>query len=103
MSLISYPADQCALHHPRFRRVHAFSDSSLHRIAGSLVEAVLNIPEDALLSALEQALSAHLIRAVDDCGECYRFTHGLIQAVLYSQPIARPARPRDFQSGKASA
>ncbi len=53
------------------------------------VEAVLNITEEELLSALEQALGAHLIRAADDCGECYRFTHGLIHEVLYSQPIAR--------------
>ena len=55
----------------------------------AVVETVLNIPEEALLDALEQALRARLIRAVDDCGECYRFAHGLIHEVLYSQPIAR--------------
>ena len=50
---------------------------------------MLNIPEGVLLDALEQALRARLIRPADDCGECYRFAHGLIQEVLYSQPIAR--------------
>jgi DNA-binding SARP family transcriptional activator len=54
-----------------------------------IVERVLEMPEHELLEALETALRAAIITIEDDQAEVYRFSHGLIQQVLYTGQLAR--------------
>ena len=58
----------------------------------AVVEAVLDWAEDDLLAVLERLLAARLIEPVDDRGERYRFSHGLIQEVLYGSQLPRRRR-----------
>ena len=58
----------------------------------AVVEAVLAWPEDDLLVVLEGLLAARLIEPVDQRGERYRFSHGLIQEVLYNSQLPRRRR-----------
>lgn len=53
------------------------------------IEPVLQMAETDLLDALQSALQADLIVMVDDRAERYRFAHGLIREVLYTQQLAR--------------
>ena len=55
----------------------------------TIVEQLVEYGEDVLLEALEQALRAELIVVEDDREEIYRFAHGLINQVLYTDLIAR--------------
>jgi predicted ATPase/DNA-binding CsgD family transcriptional regulator/DNA-binding SARP family transcriptional activator len=54
-----------------------------------VTEAVLNWPEEQLLTVLEQALASDVIVATDAQTEHYRFGHGLIREVLYNRQLAR--------------
>jgi DNA-binding NarL/FixJ family response regulator/GR25 family glycosyltransferase involved in LPS biosynthesis len=54
-----------------------------------IVEHLLDLPEEKVLQALEDALNADLIAVDDDKDETYRFTHGLIREVLYAAQLAR--------------
>jgi predicted ATPase len=55
----------------------------------TIVEPLLDLPEQELLAALEGALRAELITIEDDKAEIYRFAHGLIREVLYNGQLAR--------------
>ena len=55
----------------------------------SIVEAILDWPEETLLAVLEQVLAARLIILKDETAEQYQFTHGLIREVLYQQQVIR--------------
>ncbi len=57
-----------------------------------VVEHLLDVSEDALLAALDNALKADLIRVFDERNERYQFTHGLIREVLYSEQNPRRRR-----------
>jgi DNA-binding CsgD family transcriptional regulator len=59
-----------------------------------IVEAVLNWPEDDLLSQLEEALAARILKTTDSHSERYQFAHGLIQEVLYDRQLARRRKGR---------
>lgn len=53
-------------------------------------EALLDMPETSLLSAVRESLHAGLIEVEDERQELYRFSHGMIRQVLYSnQPIRK--------------
>ena len=54
-----------------------------------IVEELVNMPEDDLLEAVECALRAEIILSEDDREEIYRFSHGLIRQVLYTNQLAR--------------
>ena len=54
-----------------------------------IVEHVLGMPEIELLGALESALKADIITIGDESREQYRFSHGLIREVLYTQQLPR--------------
>jgi DNA-binding NarL/FixJ family response regulator len=54
-----------------------------------MVENLVELPEEILLDALQNAMRADIIRAINDKVELYRFSHGLIQDVLYTQQLAR--------------
>ncbi len=54
-----------------------------------IVEHLADLPEDVLLNDLENTLKADLVRVVNEQDETYRFSHGLIREVLYTQPLAR--------------
>jgi DNA-binding CsgD family transcriptional regulator/tetratricopeptide (TPR) repeat protein len=54
-----------------------------------IIEPLLDLPEERLLIALEQALAADLITIEGDSAEIYRFSHGLIKQVLYENQLAR--------------
>lgn len=54
-----------------------------------IAERLVEFSEDALIDALELALKAELIVVEDDREEIYRFSHGLIKQVLYTDLIAR--------------
>ena len=58
----------------------------------SVVEAVLGWSEGSVLDGLEKISAAHLVRAEDERGERYRFTHSLIREVLYNQQLPRRRR-----------
>jgi DNA-binding NarL/FixJ family response regulator len=62
-----------------------------------IIEPMVDLPEDVLLSALERALAADLIVIEDDRAEEYRFSHGLIKQVLYSKQLARRRKQRHEQ------
>lgn len=64
-----------------------------------VVEAILKWPEDALLAALESALTARLVESEDERRERYRFSHGLIQEVLYRRQLPRRRRKVHSQIG----
>jgi DNA-binding CsgD family transcriptional regulator len=53
----------------------------------SIVEVILDWDEEPLLRALEGALRADVIVPIE--GERYRFRHGMIREVLYSEQLAR--------------
>lgn len=54
-----------------------------------IIEPLLDLPEERLLAALEQALAAELIVVENDKEEVYSFSHGLIKQVLFSKQLAR--------------
>lgn len=54
-----------------------------------LVELLTDLPEDVLLKAQEDALKADIIRIINEQDELYRFSHGLIREVLYTQQHPR--------------
>ncbi|MEZ4675974.1 MAG: LuxR C-terminal-related transcriptional regulator [Caldilineaceae bacterium] len=58
----------------------------------SVVERLLEWPEETLLTTLERALAAHLVEAADARLEQYRFSHGLIREVLYRHQLPRRRR-----------
>jgi predicted ATPase/class 3 adenylate cyclase/DNA-binding CsgD family transcriptional regulator len=57
-----------------------------------IIEPVVNMSEEELLEALDQALRSEIIIIEDDKSEIYRFSHGLIREVLYTQQLARRRR-----------
>ena len=54
-----------------------------------VIESLLDLPEEKVLTALEQALVSDFIITEDDRTETYRFSHGLIKQVLYENHLAR--------------
>jgi predicted ATPase len=56
-----------------------------------IIEPLVGLSEAELLAAVDSALRADLITIDDDKAEIFRFSHGLIREVLYSQPLARRA------------
>ncbi len=62
----------------------------------ALVEGILEWPEDEILTTVEQLLAAHIVEAVNEEHEQYRFAHGLIQEVFYKRQFAR--RRRQFHA-----
>lgn len=54
-----------------------------------IVEPLVEMPEDELLEAAEKALRAEIITVEDERAETYRFSHGLIRQVLYTNQLAR--------------
>ncbi len=54
-----------------------------------IIEPLLDLDEEELLQALENALRTDLITSEDDKTETYRFSHGLIREVLYIGQLAR--------------
>lgn len=57
------------------------------------IESVVEMPEGALLDAVEKALRAEIITVENERAETYRFSHGLIRQVLYTnQPVRRRKR-----------
>lgn len=55
----------------------------------SIVENLLDWPEDLLLDILERALASRIIVVDDESNERYRFTHGLVREVLYQNLLLR--------------
>jgi len=53
------------------------------------IEAVLGWQEERVLRALETALEAQVIAPSAEGAERYRFSHGLIREVLYTEQVAR--------------
>ena len=58
----------------------------------TVVETILEWPEEELLAVLEHMLAAHIVEAVDEYQERYRFAHGLIQEVFYKRQFVRRRR-----------
>ncbi len=54
-----------------------------------IIEPVLGLSEGDLLAALTRALRAEIISIENDKAEIYRFAHGLIREVLYTDQLAR--------------
>lgn len=54
-----------------------------------IIEPLLNLPEESVLVAIEQALAGDFIITEDDRAETYRFSHGLIKQVLHENQLAR--------------
>jgi DNA-binding NarL/FixJ family response regulator len=54
-----------------------------------IVEPLVEMSEDELLDAAEKALRAEIITVEDEQAETYRFSHGLIRQVVYTNQLAR--------------
>jgi ATP/maltotriose-dependent transcriptional regulator MalT len=57
-----------------------------------VIGPLLDLPEEKVLSVLEQALVSDFIVTEDDRAETYRFSHGLIKHVLYEKQLTRRRR-----------
>jgi DNA-binding CsgD family transcriptional regulator len=57
----------------------------------SMIEPLLEMTENEMLTALDSALRAEVIHVKDDQEETYHFAHGLIREVIYT---AQPSRQR---------
>jgi DNA-binding NarL/FixJ family response regulator len=54
-----------------------------------IIESLLGLSEGDMLAALTSALRAEIITIEDEKAESYRFAHGLIREVLYTNQLAR--------------
>ncbi|HNB52777.1 MAG TPA: LuxR C-terminal-related transcriptional regulator, partial [Anaerolineales bacterium] len=57
-----------------------------------IVEPLVEMSEDELLDVVERALRAGIILIEDEQTEIYRFSHGLIRQVLYTNQLVRRRR-----------